>query len=54
MGLDKTAPRRPDHWASLPEFPVEDWKYEVANDDTRLGYLAWVENQQDMNKEDSK
>jgi len=24
-------------------FPIEDWKYEVANDDTRLGYEAWLE-----------
>ncbi len=25
----------------LGEFPVEDWQYEVANGDTRLGYLEW-------------
>lgn len=24
-------------------FPVEDWQYEVANGDTRLGYEAWLE-----------
>jgi hypothetical protein len=48
----------PNHWAVLPEYPVEDWKYEVANDDTRLGYHAWVENQREMksldDEEDSK
>lgn len=53
-GQGKSVPHRPDHWAALPEYPVEDWKYEVANDDTRDGYWAWVESQQDMNKEDSK
>ena len=30
------------HWDEHPQYPVEDWKYEVANDDTRLGYLEWV------------
>jgi len=30
------------HWDEDPCWPVEDWKYEVANDDTRLGYHAWV------------
>jgi hypothetical protein len=31
-----------DHWDSHPAYPVEDWKYEVANDDTRLGYKEWL------------
>jgi hypothetical protein len=26
-------------------YPVDDWKYEVANGDTRLGYSDWVEAQ---------
>lgn len=39
---------QPSHWDVLPEYPVEDWKYEVANDDTRLGYAEWVENQKEM------
>ncbi len=30
------------HWGQHPEHPVADWQYEVANDDTRLGYWAWV------------
>jgi len=25
-----------------PTFPLRDWRYEVANNDTRLGYLEWV------------
>jgi hypothetical protein len=37
------APEAPtDHWADDDEFPVSDWRYEVANDDTRLGYRDWV------------
>ncbi len=29
-------------WGEHPEYPARDWKYEVANDDTRLGYWDWV------------
>jgi hypothetical protein len=25
-----------------PDFSREDWRYEVANDDTRLGYWEWA------------
>jgi len=32
------------HWEDHPDHPVEDWRYEVANNDTRLGYLDWVNN----------
>ena len=31
------------HWDEVPGHPVEDWRYEVANNDTRLGYLDWVQ-----------
>lgn len=30
------------HWDEDPKHPVEEWKYEVSNDDTRLGYKDWV------------
>ena len=30
------------YWGEHPEFPLEDWKYEVRNDDTRAGYWEWV------------
>lgn len=30
-------------WQDHPVYPVADWKYEVANDDTRLGYAEWVD-----------
>lgn len=29
-------------WGAHPDHPVEDWQYEVANGDTRLGYWDWV------------
>lgn len=29
------------HWDEHPDHPVADWKSEVANDDTRLGYQEW-------------
>jgi len=29
-------------WEEHPEHCVEDWQYEVANGDTRLGYWEWV------------
>lgn len=30
------------YWGQHPEFPVSDWEYEVANDNTRRGYWQWV------------
>ena len=32
------------YWSSYPDYPVEDWKAEVANGNTRLGYWEWVHN----------
>ncbi len=29
-------------WGQYSKYPVEDWAYEVSNDDTRLGYWDWV------------
>ncbi|QAY80367.1 hypothetical protein [Sphingosinicella sp. BN140058] len=34
-------------WGHHPQFPVTDWRHEVANDDTRLGYWEWVASQID-------
>ena len=33
-------------WTEHPTCPVSDWQYEVANDDTRLGYLDWIKHQE--------
>ena len=43
FGPDEPPAEPPDsHWDEDPELPVCDWQLEVANDDTRLGYWAWV------------
>jgi hypothetical protein len=34
-------------WGEHPGHPLASWKYEVANDDTRLGYWAWVAARED-------
>jgi hypothetical protein len=39
-----------DVWADDPEYPSSDWRAEVANDDTRLGYWQWVANQREMSE----
>ena len=31
-----------DYWDEHPDFPSSDWRYEVANEDTREGYWFWV------------
>lgn len=31
------------YWGEHPDHPLLDWRYEVANDDTRRGYWEWVE-----------
>lgn len=34
-------------WAEDPNYPVGDWRLEVANDDTRLGYVEWLEHKRE-------
>jgi hypothetical protein len=29
-------------WSEHPDFPSEDWRYQVQSGDTRLGYWDWV------------
>ena len=31
-----------DLWGEHPDHPTADWKYEVENGDTFLGYWEWV------------
>lgn len=35
-------------------YPVYDWKYEVDNDATRLGYWAWRASQKEMDSEEEE
>lgn len=32
-----------DHWDENSEYPLSDWKEEVANNETRLGYWDWID-----------
>lgn len=36
-----------NHWEDDPEYSSEEWRAEVCCNDTRLGYLEWVEAQRD-------
>ena len=31
-----------DLWGAHPNYPKSDWRYEVENGDTMLGYWEWV------------
>ncbi|QIG58810.1 hypothetical protein SEA_DATBOI_146 [Gordonia phage DatBoi] len=31
-----------NHWIDHPDYPIDDWRLEVWNDETRLGYSDWV------------
>jgi hypothetical protein len=37
-----------DLWSEDKEYTRSDWKYEVCNDATNLGYWEWVANQKNM------
>jgi len=42
------------HWVEESGHPIEDWKYEAANDDTRLGYLDWVDARKEQEPEETR
>jgi len=35
------------HWDEDPDYPVEEWKCEVDNDDTRQSYKEWVQSKKE-------
>jgi hypothetical protein len=39
-------------WGEHPGFPVEDWRNDVANGDTRMGYWEWVAAQLEAQEND--
>jgi hypothetical protein len=41
-------------WVNDPEYPISDWQKEVENDDTRLGYLNWVDNRRETDQESAE
>lgn len=38
----ETLLNRYDTWGEHPDYPVDDWRYEANNGDTRRGYWEWV------------
>lgn len=42
MEIARLQSKQGGYWKEHPDHPVEDWKYEVINDDTRQGYWEWV------------
>lgn len=43
-----------DYWGEDPNWPVSDWKYEVANDMTRKGYWSWRNGQRAVAAEEAR
>lgn len=40
--LAKAEAAMSSHWDDHPDHRVEDWRYEVSNNDTRQSYKEWV------------
>ncbi|WP_042806053.1 hypothetical protein [Thioalkalivibrio sp. ALE19] len=52
--LHATAPEDGSgYWDEDPDFTVEDWQYEVGNDDTRESYWGWVAKQREAAREEA-
>lgn len=49
-GRKASPPATGSAWDSDPEYPLEDWQYEVANGDTVLGYQDWLKAQKEAAK----
>lgn len=47
--ISKELGKDESHWKNDPEYTPDDWRAEVVNDDTRLGYKEWVEHQKEAN-----
>jgi len=41
-------------WGEYPDHDKDDWRTEVANDDTVLGYWQWVECQIQQKKDEEE
>lgn len=45
MNVGQFAEQFGGYWhGECPDYPADDWKTEVRNGDTRLGYWEWVAN----------
>ena len=47
-------PTAEDGWTEDPDWPLADWRYEVANDDTRLGYAEWVKHNKEATADEKE
>lgn len=45
-------PEEKSSWDEDSEYPMEDWKYEVDNGETLLGYQDWVKDRREQDEED--
>jgi len=43
MTMPGLRPEEMQHWDEYEEFPVADWREEVVNDNTRMGYHEWAD-----------
>ena len=43
-----------DYWENDGTYLVADWQFEVAEDNTRLGYHDWVEQQKSLRDDEEE
>lgn len=48
--IEKLQSAHGGYWGTVPNYPVADWQYAVANGDTRHGYWEWVLAEQEMGR----
>ena len=41
-------------WDERKGHPLSDWKYEVASDDTRLGYHDWADHRDEFEEHEKE
>ena len=44
----------PRSWEDDERFPMSDWRYEVGEGDTLLGYADWVANQREFSTDEEQ
>jgi len=42
------------YWDDADDHPIEDWQYEIMNNDTRLGYHDWLTKKREEEQWDKK
>ena len=45
--------RAMSYWDNDPDYPVEDWRAEVAADDTRQSYTEWIARKREEARDDA-